>query len=64
MRLDEKVGEALRRAQLRTLLEQDMQKLDKNKMSTGEFRRQWNLHFASREHVTKCTCHGGFCPFG
>lgn len=61
--LTEKTGESLRRARIRSSLEEDMHKLDNNKLSVGEFRRRWNAHFASREHTSRCTCHEGFCPF-
>lgn len=47
---------------LKNKLARDIKDLDKGKVSTGEFRKQWGLHFDSNMHMSVCTCYG-LCPF-
>jgi hypothetical protein len=44
------------------MLKRDRKALETGKISTDEFRKRWELHFASPAHMDVCDCYG-ICPF-
>lgn len=53
---------AVNRLALDNQLHRDRKALEGGKISTDEFRKRWELHFASPAHMDVCDCYG-ICPF-